>query len=69
MGLYAGSTMSGGLSEPQALFLQNGMNHTYFIEWWGNHMTMPEKSLAQCVHIVGVTINKLIRVVSISVPQ
>lgn len=32
-------------------------------------MTMPEKSLAQCVHIVGVTINKLIRVVSISVPQ
>lgn len=53
---------AGGLFEPQALFLRNGKNHTYFLEWWGNPMTVLGKSLAQYVHIVGVSTGVFIRV-------
>lgn len=67
MSLNAGSTISGYLSEPQTLFLQNGVSHPCFIEWQGNHMTSSEKSLAQCVRMVGVITNMLIKIVSVSV--
>ena len=50
-----------GTSPNQTLFLQNGVSHTCFIDWQGDHTTLSEKSWAQCVHMVGVATNTLIK--------